>query len=109
MRRGDVVAVADHATDFAGKPRPAVVVRSDVYSGLDAVTVCPMTSVGTEDHVLRLRIEPGAALPSAVPSWIMVEKITTLRADRIGTRIGRLSDEDIVRLTRSLATYLALA
>jgi len=109
MRRGDVVAVADGATDCAGKPRPAVIVRSDVYAGLDAVTICLMTSVRTEDHVLRLRIEPGAALPLAVPSWIMVEKITTLRADRIGARIGRLADEDIVRLTRSLAIYLALA
>jgi mRNA interferase MazF len=39
----------------------------------------------------------------------MVDKITTVRRARLGERVGRLSDEDIVRLGRALLVFLGFA
>ena len=38
----------------------------------------------------------------------MVDKIATVRTERIGTRIGHLNDERIAALDRSLMRYLGL-
>ncbi len=40
---------------------------------------------------------------------MMVDKITTVPKSKVGARVGRLSDEDILRLNRSLAVFLGLA
>jgi mRNA interferase MazF len=39
----------------------------------------------------------------------MVDKVTTIPKAKIGTRIGRLSDEDILRLNRALVVFLGIA
>jgi mRNA interferase MazF len=39
----------------------------------------------------------------------MVDKITTVPKARLGKRIGKLSDEDTVRLNRALTAVLGLA
>jgi len=40
---------------------------------------------------------------------MMVDKITTVPKAKIGTRIGRLADEDIVRLYRAVLVFLGIA
>jgi mRNA interferase MazF len=40
---------------------------------------------------------------------IMVDKITTVPKGRVGVRVGRLDDEDIVRLNRAVLVFLGLA
>jgi mRNA interferase MazF len=39
----------------------------------------------------------------------MVDKITTVPKARIGSRLGRLSDEDMVRLNRAVLVFLGIA
>jgi mRNA interferase MazF len=39
----------------------------------------------------------------------MVDKITTVPKSKIGTRIGRLDDEDVLRLNQALLVFLGLA
>ncbi len=39
----------------------------------------------------------------------MVDKITTVARDKLGERIGRLDDEDMVRLNRAILVFLGLA
>jgi mRNA interferase MazF len=39
----------------------------------------------------------------------MVDKITTILKSKVGKRIGRLSDEDILRLNRAIIVFLGLA
>jgi len=39
----------------------------------------------------------------------MIDKITTVPKARLGKRIGRLNDEDIVQLNRALTVFLGLA
>ncbi len=108
MRRGDVVAVADRGGDFTGKPRPAVIVQSDLFDALDNVTVCPLSSVATDLPLLRLQIEPSDELRLDRVSWIIVDKITAVRRSRVGAVIGRLAAADIQRLNGALAVFLGL-
>jgi mRNA interferase MazF len=39
----------------------------------------------------------------------MVDKITTVPKEKVGYRMGRLDDEDIVRLNRAILIFLGLA
>jgi mRNA interferase MazF len=39
----------------------------------------------------------------------MVDKITTLPKTKVGTRLGRLDDEDILRLNQAVLVFLGLA
>ncbi len=107
MRRGDVVLIADRGGgDFAGKPRPAVIVQADVFDGTTSVIVCPLTGVEVDAPLLRVPVERSDALPLSGPSWVMVEKVTAIRRDRVGRVIDRLSDDEMVALQRSLAVVI---
>jgi len=39
----------------------------------------------------------------------MIDKITTVSRKKLDSRVGRLSDEDIVRVNRALIVFLGLA
>jgi mRNA interferase MazF len=107
MRRGAIFTIADRDGDFTGKPRPAVIVQSDFFSALASVTVCPIT--GEEGgSVVRVRIDPSDGLPLAKASWAQVDKLTTVRRERIGNFIGRLSPDDLQRLNGSLLVFLGI-
>jgi mRNA interferase MazF len=55
---------------------------------------------------LRVLIEPSPLNGLDEPSRIMVDKITTVRRSRLGTCLGRLNDEDVVRLNRAVLVFL---
>jgi mRNA interferase MazF len=108
MTRGDVVVVVA-AGDY-GKPRPAVIVQTDVLPLTHpSVIVCQMTSDLVDDADFRVSIEPAAANGLRSISQVMVDKPVTLRRERIGQHIGRLSAADITRLNAALAFVLGLA
>jgi len=108
MQRGDVVAVADRAGDYTGKPRPAVIVQSDLFDALDSVTICLLTSAASEAPVIRLPIDPSPGLSLERNSWIAVDKVTTVRRSRIGASFGRLSSAEMQRLNGALAVFLGI-
>ncbi len=106
MRRGDVVIVA--APGDYGKPRPAVIVQSDaIPDSHTPVVICPMTSAIAEAD-FRITVEPEAGTGLQLRSQIMADKPVTIRRERIGQRIGRLSDHDIRRLNTALAFVIGL-
>lgn len=107
MRRGDVVVVA-MAGDY-GKPRPAVIVQSDIISDdHGSVIVCQMTSFLEDDPDFRITIEPTSSNGLRRRSQIMVDKPTTVRRRRVGQAIGRLDREDVARLNAVLALVMGL-
>ena len=108
MRRGDVVTVV--AQEDYGKPRPAVIVQSDWFNETHAsILVCLQTSELQDAPLFRIPREPDGRNSLQQPSQIMVDKLLAVRRERIGSRIGRLDEETIVRLDRSLALFLGLA
>ena len=108
MKRGDIWTVAG-GKDYAGKPRPAVILQDDRFDKTDSITVCAFTSDPTEAPLFRLAIEPTEINGLRLPSRLMVDKITTVPKSKIGARIGRLAAEDIVRLNRAVVVFLGIA
>ena len=108
MRRGDIWTVAG-GRDYAGKPRPAVIVQDDSFDGTDSITICAFTTDETEAPLFRLPIEPNDRNGLLATSRLMVDKITTVPKSKVGAQIGRLDDEDILRLNRAILVFLGLA
>lgn len=108
MRRGDLVTIALPG-DF-GKPRPALVVQSDLFNTDHAtVSVLPITSAIIGAPVFRITLEPSAANGLRQVSQIMVDKIVTMKREKIGAAFGRLDDETMLRVNRALAVWLGVA
>ena len=53
MKRGEVWTAAGGA-DYAGKPRPVVIVQDDRFDATNSVTICAFTSDPTDAPLLRL-------------------------------------------------------
>lgn len=94
---------------YAGKPRPVLIIQNDLFDETASVTVCPMTTDTVDVPLLRIPVEPDSANGLSVPSRIMVDKVTTMPKAKLGERIGRVSDTDMVALSRSLFVFLGLA
>lgn len=76
---------------------------------MTSVTVCSLTTTPADAPLFRILIQPSELNGLAAESRIMVDKITTVRRSRLGEHIGRLSDEDVVRLNRAMLVFLGLA
>lgn len=108
MKRGEVWTVSGGAP-YAGKPRPVVIIQEDRFAATNSVTLCAFTSDPTEAPLLRMLVEPTERNGLSVASRLMIDKVTTVPKARLGKRIGKLHDEDIVRLNRALTVFLGLA
>jgi mRNA interferase MazF len=108
MRRGEVWTVAG-GKGYAGKPRPAVILQDDRFDATASITLCAFTTDPTDAPLFRLLIEPDATNGLRAPCRLMVDKITTVPKSKVGSQIGRLGDEDILRLNRAVLVFLGLA
>jgi mRNA interferase MazF len=108
VTRGELVTVALPG-DY-GKPRPAVVVQADLFNETHAsVTVAPVTSTLVNAPLFRLAVEPSSRNGLRALSQVMVDKLTTVRRERIGATIGELEPETLTRVNRALALWLGIA
>ena len=108
MRRGEIWTVAG-AKDYAGKPRPAVILQDDRFDKLDSITICQFTTDPADTPLLRLQIEPSVSNGLRFVCRLMVDKITTVPKSKVGERIGRLAVVDMVRLNRAILVFLGIA
>lgn len=108
MKRGEVWTVSG-GQDYAGKPRPAVILQDDRFDATASITLCVFTTDPTEASLIRLPVAPTEGNGLRRESRLMVDKITTVPKRKLGERIGRLGDEDMVRLNRAFLVFLGLA
>jgi mRNA interferase MazF len=108
MKRGEVWTVSAGGP-YADKPRPAVIVQEDRFEATSSITICAFTTDPTEAPLLRMLVEPSDRNGLGSASRLMIDKITTVPKARLGKRIGKLNDEDVVRLNRALTVFLGLA
>jgi mRNA interferase MazF len=108
LKRGEIWSVAG-GPDYTGKPRPIVILQDERFNGLLSVTFCPFTTNPTPAPLFRLPVKPSEHNRLKEESSLMVDKITTVPKTKIGQKIGRLDDEDIVRLNRAILVFLGLA
>jgi mRNA interferase MazF len=108
MRRGEIWTISGGA-DYAGKPRPAVIVQDDNFDATASVTICAFTTDPTEAALFRLPVDVSEENGLSTRSSLMVDKITTVTKRKLGSQVGRLGDEDLVRLNRAMTVFLGLA
>jgi mRNA interferase MazF len=108
VKRGEVWTVAG-GKDYAGKPRPVVIVQDDSFDATHSITICAFTTDETEAPLFRLFVAPNQRNGLRRACRLMVDKIVTVPKARIGIRIGRLDDIDMVRLNQAVLVFLGLA
>jgi mRNA interferase MazF len=108
VNRGEIWSVAARGA-YTGKPRPAVVVQDDRFDATASLTICALTTDPTDAPLFRLLVEPDALNGLDQPSRLMVDKLTTIPKTSLGSKLGRLSDEDLLRLGRAIVVFLGLA
>jgi mRNA interferase MazF len=107
LKRGEIWTSAG-GKDYAGKPRPALIVQDNSFD-TDSVTVCGLTSELVNAADLRLMIEPTPDNGLQLTSQVMIDKVTTVPRVKLGKRIGRLNDGEMLRINRALLVFLGLA
>ncbi len=108
MTRGEIWSVAAPGA-YTGKPRPAVIVQDDRFDATASVTICALTTDPTQAPLFRLHVRPDGFNGLDRPSSLMVDKLTTMPRTSLGEQIGRLGDEDGLRLDRAIVVFLGLA
>jgi mRNA interferase MazF len=107
MRRGDLVTVALQGD--LGKPRPALVIQSDLFDTHPSVTILPVTSELRIAPLFRIAVTPSELNGLSKPSQVMVDKPQSIAREKAGAVIGRLDDESMLAVNRALAVFLGFA
>jgi mRNA interferase MazF len=105
VRRGDLIVVAMQGEH--GKPRPALVVQSDLFEQLPTVEVLPLTSQRIEGPA-RVSVAPSARNGLQVASQIMVHRPQTINRAKVSRVIGHAEEETMLGVTRALAVFLGV-
>ena len=108
MKRGEIWTAAT-GSGYAGTPRPVVIIQDDLFDATASVTVCAFTTDDTDAPLFRIPVNSDETTGIRQPSRLMVDKITTVPRSELGERIGRLLDDDMTRLARSVVVFLGLA
>lgn len=107
MKRGDIITIVLQGN--YGKPRPALVIQSDLFQKHPSVTVLPLTGHIRDTPIFRIQVEPSAKNGLQKSSQIMIDKAQTVSTNKIGSVIGNLEDKTVLVVTRALAVFLGFA
>jgi mRNA interferase MazF len=107
ISRGDLVTVVLPG-DY-GKPRPALVIQSDLFREHSSITVLPVTSFLRSAEIFRILLKPSPETGLQKPSQIMVDRAHTIRREKISKRIGSVDADCLIAVNRALAVFLGFA
>jgi len=105
--RGDLITVALQG-DF-GKPRPALVIQSNLFINHPSVTVLPITSEIRDTPLFRFLIEPSKENGLLKKSQVMIDKIQTVSMEKLSQPFGSVSENQLIEINRLLVLFLGLA
>ena len=108
MKRGEIWT-ASGGPDYAGKPRPVLLVQDDHFEDMGSITVCPLTTHVIDVDLVRPTIEPSEENGLRGTSFAMVDKITTISRGKLGERIGELGSAAMPPINRAMLVFLGLA
>jgi mRNA interferase MazF len=108
LKRGEIWTVAG-GPEYAGKPRPALILQDNLFGGTASVTLIPFTTRPIDAPILRLAIEPSLENGLRQSSDLMIDKVSTVSRTKCRTRLGLLSEPDMLRVNRSVLVFLGLA
>lgn len=108
MNRGELWIAAGRG-DYAGKPRPVVILQDNRFDETPSVTVCGLTTDQTSAPLFRIPLSPSPGNGLNERCYAMVDKITTVRRDRLHRRIGILGDTEMQQIGRAAVVFLGMA
>ncbi|MDR3375837.1 MAG: type II toxin-antitoxin system PemK/MazF family toxin [Ancalomicrobiaceae bacterium] len=106
MKRGDLI-ITSLPGDY-GKPRPALMIQSDLFAETESLTVLPLTSMLVTTPLGRVTVDPDPQNGLRARSQVMIDKLMTIRRDKVGPVIGSLDTTTMLEVNRLLALFLGL-
>jgi mRNA interferase MazF len=108
VKRGAIVVVAARGA-YTGKPRPALVVQSDLFNPTHAsVTICPITSDCVDAPLFRLTLPPGSRTGLKGVSQVMIDKIVSVPRAAVKAEIGNCDAQEVEAVEDGLRRWLEL-
>lgn len=108
MRRGDVVIIAERGA-LTGKPRPAVVIQSDVFNPVSNwVTLAIIGTSGVDAPTVRIAVLPDENNGLRAPCRIMTDRIVTVRMSSISAVVGAIHPATMTAVDQALRHRFAL-
>ena len=108
MKRGTIVVVAARGA-YTGKPRPALVLQSDLFNPThSSITICPITSDCVDARLFRFTLPPGSRTGLKSVSQVMIDKIVSVPRAAITEEIGECDSRELEAVDDGLRRWLAL-
>lgn len=108
MRRGEIYVAAGKG-DFSGKPRPSLIVQSDLFNDHHpSISVCPITSEMSGDFLQRVPISADQQTGLLADSEIQIDKMQVIKVARFGRFVGTAPDEVMTLVEDALRRWLDL-
>lgn len=82
--------------------------RQSALAAKSDLTDTDMMNFIDEAPLFRIGVQPSETNGLRKPSQIMVDKILTIKSDKLGAAIGKASDELMIEVSRSLAVFLGI-
>ena len=105
MKRGEVWTQSG-GPGYAGKPRPVVIVQSDLLTQTDSVVTCLFTTMGAEAIPSRVSIAASKANGLHEDSDVMADKVVAVSRKKLGRRLGAITQADMARIEAALLLVL---
>jgi len=105
--RGEIWTVTGGAD--TSKPRLVMIMQARFFSETDSVSVLPLTTTEVEAPLLRMPITAAPFTGLAGDSWLMIDKVTTIRRASLGERVGWVHRWDLSKAEHLLAVFLGIA
>ena len=107
MKRGEIWVAA--GSGYASKPQPSLIIQDDWFDATESVTVCLMTSTDSPAPLARVSVPADGVSGLDIPSWVMVDKIMTVRRSKMSKQVGRLTARQLVDVERLVLVFLGMA
>ena len=107
MKRGDIITISMGGGN--GKPRPALIIQSDLFIDTASVTILPLTSHLINAPLIRIEIKPDENNGLKKASQIMIDKLLTTPREKVGSKIGSIQSSVMLEIERTLALFIGIA
>lgn len=94
---------------YTGKPRPALVVQSDLFNPTHrSVTLCPITTDCVDAPLFRIPLPPGERTGLRGASQVMVDKVVSVPRSSIDKVVGHCGEDEMEAVEDALGLWLGL-
>lgn len=108
LKRGELWTIAG-GSNFAGKPRPVLIVQDDRFDATRSVTICPLTTTAVDAPLIRVPVRATETSGLQQDSTPVIDKITTVRRSKLGQCLGRVDEQLLLQFGRSALVFLGVA